>query len=346
MGMHEAFREKENAMSGMLHAATRDGVMSFATDSPGSPLALKGRGLEGKWVWLTCGGGDVGRAYAGTRTDGAFMTEDAGETWRPISTEFPATYVRGLAFTPADPHAVYLGTEPAGVFRFDHAEGAVTPLPMDGVKSFPTWSFPEPPHIAHVKDLTFDQRNPSSIYAAVEVGGVMRSDDGGLTWVELLDGIDTDTHFIAVDPHVEGRVYCATGISVYKSTDRGNHWQRISDPLSRAYTSLIVAHPTIPDRLYVAASDGPPPDWFTREKRADAVFFVSEDGGETFTEIHDGLPALAKEPYTSLVVDPRDTNVLYLSSGDGTIRVSDDLGMSWRVLIEGLPHVQHLTVAV
>lgn len=325
--------------------ATRAGVHSFTADAPGGPLTSSAVALEDQWVWVSCDGHADGRAYVGTRTNGAFVTEDGGKQWEPLAGgQIPAQYVRGLAVPAGEPDVVYVGTEPAGVWRHDLRSGELLARPMEGVKTFPTWSFPDPPHIAHVKDLTVDPRSDSSIFAAVEVGGVLRSDDGGATWAELLDGIDTDAHFLAIDPHVEGRIFCATGKSVYISTDRGDHWTAISEPLSRYYTSLLVVHPSIKDRVYVAATDGPPPEWFSRETGADGVLYVSEDGGQSFRALHEDLPALATDPYTTLVVDPDDHDVLYLGSGDGTIRVSRDLGETWEVLQTGLPPIQHITL--
>lgn len=331
-------------MSSWFLVATRKGIMSYEGDAPGAPLEQRGAGLEDHWVWLTCPGGADGRAYAGTRQSGVFVTENGGSSWAPLTESLSSGYVRGLTVPASEPDIVYIGTEPANVFRYDNRTSEIVDFPMDGVETHPTWWFPDPPHIAHVKDLTTDPWVKDSIFAAVEVGGVMRSDDGGATWVELLDGIDTDTHFLAIDPHREGRVFCATGKSVYVSENRGDKWEIISEPLSREYTSLILMHPTISDRLYVAATDGPPPEWPGQENGADAILYVSEDGGKTFTEIHGGLPEIATDPYTSLIVDPRDPEVLYLGSGDGTVRVSRDLGLNWEVLLSGLPPVQHISL--
>jgi photosystem II stability/assembly factor-like uncharacterized protein len=174
---------------------------------------------------------------------------------------------------------------------------------------------------------------------------VLRSDDGGGTWVELLAGIDTDAHFLAVDPNRQGRVYCATGKSVYRSDDRGDHWERIPSPLPRRYTSLLMLHPTIADRVYVAASDGPPPEWPTRERGADAGLYVSEDGGSSFVELRGGLPPVSRAPLTALVADPDDHEVLYLGVGDGTVWVSHDAGESWSCALSGLPPIQHISAA-
>ena len=331
-------------MSGWFLVSTRKGIHSFAGASPGAPLEPRGSSLEDQWVWLTRTGGADGRAYAGTRTGGAFVTEDGGSSWAPLTENLPAGYVRGLAVSDAEPDVVYIGTEPASVWRHDMRTGELVDRPMDSASTYSTWSFPDAPHIAHVKDLVVDPWSSDTVFAAVEVGGVLRSEDKGATWVELLDGIDTDTHYLAIDPHREGRIFCATGESLYISEDRGDHWKEIEQPLSRYYTSLLLAHPSIPDRIYVAATDGPPPDWFSRETGADGKLYVSEDGGRTFTELTNGLPELATDPYTTLVVDPDDHEVLYLGSGDGTIRVSRDLGQHWEVLVSGLPPIQHISL--
>ena len=43
---------------------------------------------------------------------------------------------------------------------------------LRNVPNVESWTYPGPPHVAHVKNVGFDPRNPDTIYAAVEVGGV------------------------------------------------------------------------------------------------------------------------------------------------------------------------------
>jgi photosystem II stability/assembly factor-like uncharacterized protein len=80
------------------------------------------------------------------------------------------------------------------------------------------------------------------VYAAVEVGGVLRSDDGGASWA-LARGSDgnpdlsgppepfvyPDIHDLAVHPSDPDLVIAATGAGLYRSDDGGATWALLYD---------------------------------------------------------------------------------------------------------------------
>ena len=84
-------------------------------------------------------------------------------------------------------------------------------------------------------------------YAAVEVGGVLRSDDGGETW-RLAEGSDgnpdldgppepfvyPDVHSIDVHPSSPDLVFAPTGGGFYRSIDGGRTWTLLYDCYCRA----------------------------------------------------------------------------------------------------------------
>jgi photosystem II stability/assembly factor-like uncharacterized protein len=41
--------------------------------------------------------------------------------------------------------------------------------------------------IAHTKMMAFDPRTPQRIYAAIEQGALLKTEDGGQSWRELAD---------------------------------------------------------------------------------------------------------------------------------------------------------------
>ena len=69
---------------------------------------------------------------------------------------------------------VYAGTQPAHLYYSDDLGKSWTELP--GVRQVPgveKWTFPGPPHLAHVKSITFHPKDPNIIHVAVEVGGFL-----------------------------------------------------------------------------------------------------------------------------------------------------------------------------
>ena len=93
---------------------------------------------------------------------------------------------------------VYAGTQPAHLFYSDDLGKSWTELP--GLRQVPgveKWTFPGPPHQAHAKSITFHPNDPNIIHVAVEVGGFLRSTDGGKTWTTI-DSINPDAHRVLV----------------------------------------------------------------------------------------------------------------------------------------------------
>jgi len=63
----------------------------------------------------------------------------------------------------------------------------------------------------HVREITFDLGNPKILYAALQVGFMLKSTDGGATWKLLDRGLDADVHAIAIDPDNSNRIFIASG---------------------------------------------------------------------------------------------------------------------------------------
>ena len=84
----------------------------------------------------------------------------------------------------------------------------------------PKWNFPAPPHIGHVKHINFDPDNPTTIYASVEVGGLLKSTDGGQNWQEF-PSLYEDVHRLMIHPSNPKFLYAVTGRGLYVSPDAG-----------------------------------------------------------------------------------------------------------------------------
>ena len=82
-----------------------------------------------------------------------------------------------------------------------------------------------PPHIAHAKHLNFDPSDPNTVYVCVEVGGLLKSTDGGLSWNEL-DGVYEDAHRLVIHPTDGKRMYVNTGKGLYMTSDGGETFEQ------------------------------------------------------------------------------------------------------------------------
>ena len=173
----------------------------------------------------------------------------------------------------------------------------------DSIRQIPgyeTWTFPPPPHIAHVRWIAPDDAVSGGVYIGVEEGGVYRSRDGGETWESLNEGLFWDVH--TVTPVQGGeRIYATTGNGFYRSDDGGAHWQLRMEGLDRSYTVGFACGADGPDRLYAAAAATPPPGW---RGGANAGLYRSDDGGTHWARLWEGLPERFDSMVRSLVLDP------------------------------------------
>ena len=136
-------------------------------------------------------------------------TQDAGRHW--VDCALPESAVFSLAVSSAD-GLLYAGTEPSRVFRSD--DRGETWRPLDALlelPSRPSWSFPPRPWTSHVRWIAPSPHDGDLLLVGIELGGLMRSDDGGATWEDHRPGAQRDVHSLAWHPGVPGRAYEAGG---------------------------------------------------------------------------------------------------------------------------------------
>lgn len=219
------------------YAATDDGVLALGLDP--EPHAID-RALEGASVRdVAVVPGDPTTVYAacGLRGRGLYRWElEHGVTELGLSDR----WVWGVHASSSG--RILAGTEPPGVFRGAHGGSTLTELgSLDGLTSRPDWTFwYEPFEAGHVHGFAVHPTTPGIILAAVEIGAVIRTTDGGSTWSEGLVG--QDCHDCAWDPRRPDRAYVATGDGLYVSDDRGTHFEP-APPLDDWYVADLDTRP-------------------------------------------------------------------------------------------------------
>jgi photosystem II stability/assembly factor-like uncharacterized protein len=319
----------------MLAVGTDKGVYTFA--SRGKTWELRASALEEAAInGLAAVGGDGGLA-ASARHKGVYGSEDAGKSWRPLLEKVDAWCV-----AQAPDGALYAGVNPAGLYRSRSAGEEWEDL--EAVKTLPSyqsWTFPVSPHIANMHSLAFSPRDHRTVYAGVEVGGVIASPDSGDTWEELREGLHLDIHTLASAPGEEDILYTATGRGFFRSHDAGVTWESAGQGLRSIYLVPMAVHPRDPRILFTAASMGRPRYW-RRPEGAAATIYRSVDGGDKWEPVMSGLPSTLKGMVAVLAMDPVEPDRVYAGTSDGQVLVSGALGDSWQVLAQGLPPVHAL----
>ncbi|MGH3441910.1 MAG: WD40/YVTN/BNR-like repeat-containing protein [Nitriliruptorales bacterium] len=161
-------------------------------------------------------------------------------------------------------------------------------------------------------------------YVNVHVGGILRSDAD--TWAATID-LHTDVHQVLA---IDGWVLAALGVGgLGISRDRGASWSFDDDGLHATYCRAIaVAGNTI----LLSASTGP-------GGRRAAVYRRPLDGEGSFERCVAGLPE-----WFNANVDTHclaaDGDLALIGARSGEVYRSEDAGMSWERIADGLPPIR------
>lgn len=264
---------------------------------------------------------DPNKVYVGTSDEGLFRSSDGGRSWERLS-GVTHPRVTSVAVSPVD-GALYAGTEPSSLFV--SRDGRTSWQELEGLKnlpSAPTWSFPPRPWTSHVRSIALSFEDPDLIVAGIELGGVVRSEDGGESWQDQRPGAYADCHTLAAHAAAPNIVYEAAGGGFAESEDFGESWAAADTGLEHRYVWALAADRDDPALIYVSAAAGP--GQAHGSGFSDAAIYRRSSAGR-WEAVADRL---AEFPY-ALVADPETPGALYAGFGDGRILYSANAGTSW-----------------
>ncbi|HVO91674.1 MAG TPA: hypothetical protein VMT22_02485 [Terriglobales bacterium] len=312
-----------------LHVATFSGWYRFEQDGK----AFKQTKRDLTYWTLTCMSVDPSnpqKIYAGSEHSGLFYTDNGGALWKRCQPNTPKMMLFSALALPGE---VMVGTIPSAVYRSKNGGWEE----LEGVRKHSAGAnFPPSPELqSRARYLTYDPAAPARLYAGIEVGGMLVSDDGGASWEPANNGLtDMDIHEILASGQSTGMVYLACGEACFRSPDRAAHWENIS-PKSHNYGTSVAEDKN--GIVYVGCAKGRPNLWL-REKGADAAIFRSRDKGSNWEKVTDHL----KGGVMHMCPTP-DGNGMVAGTSDGNLLVIDDSGA--REVATGLPFVTSVELA-
>ncbi len=179
-------------------------------------------------------------------------------------------------------------------------------------------------------DVRMRQDDPNRMYVTDAWSGVNWSNDGGKTWSASNQGISSNgglsgdaipVFSLTISPANADVIWAGTqGIrGLFKSTDGGKTWQKKENGVVEGQGLSMrgfTIDPNHPDTVY-AAGEVSSSVWMGQQRNGMAAFdlvkgvvYKTTDGGEHWNAIWRG-DNLARY----VIIDPRDSNVLYISTG-------------------------------
>ena len=263
--------------------------------------------------------------YFGAVNGGIWKTTDGGVVWRPIFDDQRVASIGALAVASSDPKIIYAGTGESDI-RSDLSSGDGVYKSTDGGQS---WSNVGLHDSEQISRIVVDPRDSNLVYVAVlghayapnAERGVYKSSDGGGKWTKVLDlGAEIGAADLAIAADSPNILFAMMwrahrppwstygpitepGGGLYRSTDAGQTWQRLTGKglPEGDWARSGVALSGDGKRVY-ALIDARNPG-----------LYRSEDGGDSWALVNSDKRIANRSWYfTSLTVDPRNPNVVYI----------------------------------
>ena len=368
-----------------------------------APAQSPGPQLYSEMHWRSIGPTRAGRAralsgvpsqpnvfYAGFDNGGVWRSTDYGSTWAPLFDNQPTGSIGAIAVAPSNPDVIYVGSG-AGIIRPDLSVGDGVYKSSDAGK---TWTHLGLRDSQMIAQIDVDPKNPDRVFVAAlghpygpnPERGIFRSTDGGAHFDKVLYADEyTSGNDVRIDPQNPNIVYAtmwqqqqgfmengafggADG-GIYKSTDGGNNWRKLTLGLPAVGQANLAIAPSNPRIIYATIAPGAAPAGALggrggaagggggrggrggRGGGAAIAFYKTTDGGENWFLATDDprvietgsqrhppdarpLARIGGGDLPTVTVDPHNPDVVYSCST--VFWRTEDGGLTWSA-VRGAP---------
>jgi len=294
--------------------------------------------------------------YVTAGSGGVWKTENAGTTWKSLFDKQKSYSIGCVSLDPQNPEVVWIGSgENVGGRHVGYGDGIYKS--EDGGN---TWKNMGLKTSEHLSKIIIHPNNSNIVWVASQgplwskggERGVYKTIDGGKTWKRTLgDDEWVGATDLLIDPRNSNLLYAATwqrhrtvagymgggpGTAIYKSTDGGETWNKLSNGLPKSNMGKIglAMSPQKPDVIYAAIE---------LDRRKGGVY-KSENQGNSWKKMSDAVAGgTGPHYYQELYVSPHNFDEIYLA--DNYMQVSIDGGKTFTRMNEKEKHVDNHAVA-
>lgn len=284
--------------------------------------------------------GDPDVVLAGT-VNGVWRSGDHGATFARSAFPDEGVQIWSFLVDSRDPDRILAGASPISFYESRDRGLSWTRLPDAGIAERTTGG----PFSARVMRMVQHPQRPDEIFAALEVNGVIRSEDFGRSWIDCSDHLVElsrlpqyaskivtneesegmlDGHAITISEADPEDVVLACRMGLFRSADKGRTWQDMEmnrfSPITYGRDIKVAA--SDPNTLYAALS--------VAAASHDGAIYQSRDAGKSWTrfdkvQVHGTI--------MSVGLSAQDPKSVYIGARyNGEVFGTRDGGESWQEL--------------
>ncbi|NJD18638.1 MAG: glycosyl hydrolase [Gemmatimonadetes bacterium] len=345
--LHASAQQRERGPAAGPAAVSDSALVATLKFRSIGPAVFSGRIEDIAVVPPPVGGGALGTVfYVGTASGGVWKTTNGAMSLTSLFDNAGPGSIGAVAVAPSEPQTVWVGTgEDNNLRSSSYGDGVYKST--DGGK---TWTHMGLRTSQHVARIRIHPTKPDVVWVAA-VGplwgaggerGVFKSIDGGKTWRNVLS-VDANTGAgdLVLDPSNPDVMYAAThqrerraynfvgggpGSGIWKSTDGGETWAKLSNGLPKSDIG----------RIGLDVSMSHPATVYAVTEGSEQGLYRTDDGGANWRKVSD----IASIPwyFGDINVDPKDPETVYHLGVQ--LQVTHDGGATWQVTGRGT-HSDH-----